>query len=206
MKGPSGQTWKVACLLNAQGRKLLLRILLDNQSTTDSFGDKGLLSNIQEVNDSMTAIANGGELTTNVKGHLAGHGDAWCHLDAMTNILSLSNVMKKHQVGFDRTKDGAFCVCKPDHIAKFQCSNKELFYHDTQECDLTLLNAADKNKAGLSERQLARAKKACNYQGIVAHATQVSKTANKWLVAKKSRTVLLQRQTSRQHKRSVDQT
>ena len=31
------------------------------------------------------------------------------------------------------------------------------------------LNVADRNKAGLTERQLARAKKACNHQGIVAH-------------------------------------
>ena len=32
-----------------------------------------------------------------------------------------------------------------------------------------LLNVADTNKANHTERQLARAKKACNYQGIVAY-------------------------------------
>ena len=72
MQGPSGQTWKAVCLLNAQGRKLLLWILLDNQSATDSFGNKSLPLNIREVNDSVTVIANGGELTTNMKGCLAG--------------------------------------------------------------------------------------------------------------------------------------
>ena len=107
------------CLLNTQGRKLLLWISLDNQPTTNSFGNKGLLSNIQEVNNSMTVIANGGELTKNVKGCLAGCRDAWCHLNAITNILSLSNVMKKCRVAFDSTEDGAFNVHKPNHTVKF---------------------------------------------------------------------------------------
>ena len=98
---------------------MLLWILLDNQSATNPFGNKGLPSNIQEVNDSMTAITNGGELTTNVKGCLAGCGDAWHHPDAMTNILSLSNVVKKCRVTFDSTEDGAFCVHKPDCMVKF---------------------------------------------------------------------------------------
>ena len=74
---------------------MLLWISLDNQSTTNSFGNKGLLSNIQEVDDSMTVITNGGELTTNMKRHLQNHGDVWHHPDAVTNVLSLNNVVKK---------------------------------------------------------------------------------------------------------------
>ena len=76
------------------------------------------------------------------------------------NVVSLSNVMKKHRVAFNSTEDGAFCVHKPDCIVKFQCSNKGSFYHDTQERDLMSLNTVDENKAGFSEQQLARAKKA----------------------------------------------
>ena len=75
--------------------------------------------NIRKVNDSMTVMANGGELTTNVKGHLAGCEDAWHHPNAVTNVLSLSNVMKKHKVTFDSDKDGEFCVHKPDHTVTF---------------------------------------------------------------------------------------
>ena len=74
------------------------------------FDNKGLPSNIREVDDSVTVIANGGDLTTNMKGHLAGQGDAWHHPCATTNTLSPSNVVKKHRVTFDSTEDGAF-VC-----------------------------------------------------------------------------------------------
>ena len=81
----------------------------------------------------MTVTTNGGELTTNMKGHLAGCGDVWCHPNTVTNILSLSNVMKKCRVTFNGTEDGAFCVHKLDFIAKFKCSNNGLFYHDAQE-------------------------------------------------------------------------
>ena len=151
MQGPMAQTWKVTCLLNAQGRKLLSWISLDNQSATNSFGDKGLLSNIREVNDSVTVIANGGELTTNVKGHLAGCRDAWHHPNSMTNILSLSNVMKKHRVTFNGTEDGAFGAHKMDHTVKFRHSNKGSFCYDTQEHDSISLNTVDENKAGSSE-------------------------------------------------------
>ena len=152
LKNPSGRKWKAVCLVNAQDKKLLLWILLDNQSTADLFGYKCLLKNIREVDDSMTMTTNGGELTTNVKGHLPGYGDAWCHPDAMANMLSLSNVAKKCRVTFDSTEDSVFCVHTPDHIVRFQCSDKGLFYHDAQECDLMLLNAADENKANCIKR------------------------------------------------------
>ena len=74
--GPSKGKWKTACLINAQGKKLLLWIPLDNQSTVNLFGNKGLLSIIRKVDDSMTVMTNGGELTTNMKRHLASCGDA----------------------------------------------------------------------------------------------------------------------------------
>ena len=119
MQGPLERTWKVACPLKAQGRKLLSWILLDKQFAANSLGNKGPLSNIRNVNDSMAVMTNGGELTTNGKGCLAGCRDAWHHPDATTNVLSLSNVMKKQRVTFDCTEDGAFCVHKPDCVEKF---------------------------------------------------------------------------------------
>ena len=69
--------------------------------------------------DGMTVTMNNSELITHAKGWLSNYGDVWCHPDAMTDVSSSSNGMKKHRVTFDSTEDNAFCVHKPDHAMRF---------------------------------------------------------------------------------------
>jgi len=166
------QKWKAACLCPAQGKKMLSWMLLDNQSTTDSFGSPNSLTNIRNVNDGMTALTNGGVFTSDVKGVngcLCNDGNTWCHPDAMTNVSSLSNIMKKHRVIFDSTDDGAFCVHKLDHTVRFRHSDKGSFCHNAQEHDLTLPNAVSENEAIYAEMQLARAKAVHDCQDITCY-------------------------------------
>jgi len=43
-------------------------------------------------------------------GHFLNYGDVWYHPDAITNILSLSNVKRKYIVTYDSSKENSFLV------------------------------------------------------------------------------------------------
>ena len=71
-------------------------LLLDNQSTTNIFCDKTLLTGIRKVPITMNLKTNGGTLKCQEMGHLPNYGDVWYHKDAITNILSLKNMQDQN--------------------------------------------------------------------------------------------------------------
>jgi hypothetical protein len=76
-------------------------ILLDNQSTVDVFSNRSLLMNVCETNKIMNIRCNAGVTHTSMVGELNGYGTVWYNLKGIANILSLSQVEKKHQVTYD---------------------------------------------------------------------------------------------------------
>ena len=94
-------------------------ILLDNQSTTDIFCNGDYLNNIQDTDETMTVYTNGGSITTSKKGFLKGYGKVWYHPDAITNILSMSNVKKQFRVTYDSDSVDRFTIQKPDREVHF---------------------------------------------------------------------------------------
>ena len=70
-------------------------ILLGNQSTTDIFCNKNLLSNVHETNKIMTIYTNAGSFSTRIKGTLNNYGLVWYSEKAITNILALCNMIRK---------------------------------------------------------------------------------------------------------------
>ena len=90
--------------------QMITWILLDNQSNVDVFCRQELLSNIRKAKTVMLLQTNAGVLKCDLEGHLANYGWVWFNSQAITNILSLSNVAKKHRVTFDLHGDNIFHV------------------------------------------------------------------------------------------------
>ena len=144
-------------------------ILLDNQSTTDVFCNNNLLNNIRSTNESLKMITNGGEFTTQNKGTLKNYGDVWYDNKAVTNILSLANMVKKYRVTYDSAKGDRFVVHKPDSLVYFNRSKNGLYYHDTKQRDLCLLNTVKENETYYTQRQIERAKLTRKIYGMVGY-------------------------------------
>ena len=107
----------------------------------------------------MAIATNGGVLETDMMGYLPGYGDVWFHKDAISNILSLANVSKKYRITYDSNTDNIFKVHKPDHIVNFYKSDSGLWYHDTTERGVTLVDTVTEKRQKYSERQFQRAEK-----------------------------------------------
>jgi hypothetical protein len=108
-------------------------ILLDNQSTVDVFCNRHQLTNIRETNKVMNFRCNTRVTRTNMVGELNGYGTVWYNSKGIANILSLSQVEKKHRVTYDSAVSKAFIVHKNDGSKRrFQQATSGLFYMDTE--------------------------------------------------------------------------
>ena len=105
----------------------------------------------------MTIEINGGILKTNQKGYLKNYSDVWYHENAIANILSLSNVKRKYRVTYDSAKENVFIVHKPKELIIFQESPNGLYYHNTIDRNVVLLNTVEENMTKYSKRQVQRA-------------------------------------------------
>lgn len=158
------------CTLSSGGFRINKMILLDNQSTVDLFCDKCLLSQMHEVDDTMTVKGNGGLLTTNKKAYLKNYGMVWFHPQAITNILSLKNFREKFQVMLDSDTNNAFVVHKPDgNQLGFNMHRDGLYYHDPHAHHMTLVNTVKQAEEGYTKRHVAQAKLAREFQGAVGN-------------------------------------
>jgi hypothetical protein len=80
----------------------------------------------------------------------------WYNKKAITNILSLSNVIKQYRVTYD-SNDHMFMVHrnsegKPD--MEFWMHKSGLHYFDPRDSKFTFINTLSKNEAGFTKRQI----------------------------------------------------
>ena len=67
---------------------------------------------------------------------------------------------KKYCVTYDSAENGTFTVHKPDAQLHFVMHQDGLHYHDTKNCEVTLIQNFQENKEGYSKRQIKDAQEA----------------------------------------------
>ena len=144
-------------------------IILDTGSTTDIFCNDKLLSDIHETDQTITIHCNAGTCVTNKVGTLSGYGEVWFSEQAIANILSLANVSKRYPVVYNSKEARGFVVMKPDRKVVFHQSPQGLFYHDTTNRAVMLVNTVHENMEGFTKRQVERAKAARRALGMVGY-------------------------------------
>ena len=144
-------------------------ILLDSQSTVDVFSNPKLLTNIHDARRNLTLYCNVGKAIITKKGDLKRYGAVWFYPEGIANILSLSNVQKKHRVTYDSTLDEGFLVFKADSTARsFRPSKKGLFFSDVKsDIALTFINTVDNSKTKYTIKEYSDAIHAWSLRNII---------------------------------------
>lgn len=152
-------------------------ILLDNQSTLDTFCNDELLKNIRKTNKMMNVKCNAGVTRTNMVGDLPGYGAVWCNPDGIANMLSLSQVEKKYRITYDSSNSKQFIVHKGNGVErKFKQSENGLFYLDAREANedvmvdmpgTVLVNTVEDNKTKYTNAEYKQAELARKLQNII---------------------------------------
>jgi len=84
-------------------------ILLDSQLTVDVFSNAKLLTNICDTKRKLILYCNAGKAIISKKGDLKGYSTVWFYPEGIVNILSLSNMQKKHRVTYDSVQGRWYC-------------------------------------------------------------------------------------------------
>ncbi len=143
-------------------------IILDNGSTIDVFCNKGLLENIREVKETMRIKCNAGTTVTNLKGDLPGYGPVWYNPEGIANILSLARVGDKYRITYDSGADAGFKIHKEDGTTRlFRRSRTGLFYVDTDEQGVVLVNTVEGIARNFTKREVVRAQAARKLQNTL---------------------------------------
>ena len=137
------------------------------------FCNRQLVKNVQMCDKSTQILTNGGGMKTNLIVDLTNYDSMWFHPDAITNIISLKNMCKKFRVTFDSEDGNRFMIHKPDGTKIiFKMCREGLYYHDTRDRDLILLNTVVENKVKFSNREIEGATKACELHGQIGYPSQ----------------------------------
>ena len=149
-------------------------ILLDNQATTDIFGNADLLDDIHEVTTPLHIHGITGVLMITQQGTLPGHGTVWYHPHVSVNILSMAKLKQQYHITYDSGKENAFIVREHDNTQIkyiFHESYDGLYYHEVNNTQQIYIATVTENKQKYSQSDVKRADGVRALQKIIGHPT-----------------------------------
>ena len=75
----------------------------------------------------------------------------------------------KYRVTYNSAKNGTFTVHKPDAQLHFVMHQDGLHYHNTKNCEVTLIHTVQDNEEGYSKTQIKDAQEACDLYAEVGY-------------------------------------
>ena len=149
-------------------------ILLDNQATTDIFGNANLLKDIHEVTTPLYIHGITGVLMIKQQGTLPGHGAVWYHPQVSVNILSMAKLKQQYHITYDSGEDNAFIVREHDNTQVkniFHESDDGLYYHDVNNTQQIYITTVTENKQKYSHNDVKRADGVRALQKVIGQPT-----------------------------------
>jgi hypothetical protein len=144
-------------------------IILDSGSTSDIFCNLKLVSNIQLSSGSLKLHCNAGTKVIKHVATLKNYGTVWFNAEGIANRPSMALVKKKFPVKYDSTKGDHFFVSKPEKDIIFAASASGMYYHDTTNRAVVMVNTVKANREGLTDREFEKAKAARRALGLVGY-------------------------------------
>jgi hypothetical protein len=144
-------------------------ILQDTCSMSDILCNTKLITNICLSSGKLKVHCNAGTKVVRHVSTLRNYGTVWLNKDGIANILSMSLVKKKFPVKYDSAAGDNFVVSKPDKDVIFAGSPSGLYYHDTTNRAVVLVNTVTQNREGFTDREFNRAKSARRALGLVGY-------------------------------------
>jgi hypothetical protein len=133
-------------------------IILDSQSTADIFCNPNLLTNIRYAGKSINIHCNAGTSIATQVGTIKNYGEVWFNPNAIANILSLARVKERYSVRYDSDEGNQFMVVQPHIQIVFPQSGSGLYYHDTTDRAVVMVNTVGHNREGFTNRAYNKAK------------------------------------------------
>jgi hypothetical protein len=94
----------------------------------------------------MTIHCNAGSRRVTLVGTLRNYGEVWYCKDAIANILSLAKVKERYPVKYDSKQENQFVVVQPQKKVIFKQSPSGLYYHDTADRAIVMVNTVKENR------------------------------------------------------------